>query len=279
MKAKEVRFEITRLSIKQKQLEGEVLAILNRGCLPLEEAKRRMDKMEASGAETETKNGVKYLVEKRMSDGKEYRTLALPLWYPQYAGMDDVLEYIEIEKAVIRDLKEKQAERHSDIIKPGGCKPMDGAYIAGMEKVFEKIEEYLANKSEIAVLAEALDEHDSDSLDSQTAWDEEPPREAEQVFLFYPEFKKDYQLLKRKKFLERNGDRLRWLRSKKSLSEYFGYQVRGRDKEYVDWKFIEAIFEVTDLKNSFSKNGDAYGKSLSNDYKKWTEIKNTPEGK
>jgi hypothetical protein len=180
MTLEEARFEIKRLSVKQKQLEGEVLAILNTGCLPLEEAKRRMDETEASGAETEIKNGVKYLVEKRTFDGKEYKTHVLPLWYPRYAGMDDVLENIEMEKAVIRDLKERQAERQR-YNQAWGCKPMDGRYIAAMEKVLEKTEEYLANKSKIEELSEALEQDGvpNHQEDTMAANDERlPPQSA-----------------------------------------------------------------------------------------------------
>jgi hypothetical protein len=156
MTLEEARFEITRLSVKQKRLEDEILAILNRGCLPLEEAKRRIDEIEASGVETEIENGVKYLVEKRTFDGKEYKTLVLPLWYPRYAGMDDVLENIEIEKATIKTLKERQAERQR-YNQAWGCEPMDGAYIAAMEKVFEKIEKYISNKTEIEDSAKVIE--------------------------------------------------------------------------------------------------------------------------
>jgi hypothetical protein len=102
---------------------------------------------------------------------------------------------------------------------------------------------------------------------------EEPPKEADQVFLFYPEFKRDYQWLEEENFLERNGDRLKWLKSKQSLSEYFGCQKKAKGRN-VEWKFIEALFEVTGLKNSFSKNGNSYGKNHSKDYEKLLEIKN-----
>jgi hypothetical protein len=152
MTVEEARFELARLRVRQKQVEREVLAILNRGCLPLEEAKKRIDAMEASGVKTEIINGTKHLVEKRIFDGQERGITVLPLWYPRYAGIGDVFKSLEMDRAMVKELKRIQAEK-----KPMGIKnEAGGGYIAGHEKVFEKIEEYTANKTKIEELDGAL---------------------------------------------------------------------------------------------------------------------------
>ncbi|GHV75263.1 hypothetical protein AGMMS49942_00840 [Spirochaetia bacterium] len=92
------------------------------------------------------------------------------------------------------------------------------------------------------------------------------------LFTFYPNFKKDYMLLKDKFFIEIPGG-LKWIKSIQSLAEYFGNQnTRNR------WSFIEAVFKVENLKNHFSTNGNPF-KGNSKDYQKLLELKNTPKGK
>lgn len=78
------------------------------------------------------------------------------------------------------------------------------------------------------------------------------------VMAIYPSFKKDYEVLTKNNYMRKIGDTLQWLRSKQSLSEYFGHQ-----KKPTNWKIIENLFSVKDLKNSFSSNGcNTKGKSL-----------------
>jgi hypothetical protein len=89
-----------------------------------------------------------------------------------------------------------------------------------------------------------------------------------QVMAYYPEFGRDFYLLERIGYLERNGDKLKWNKTKKSLAEYFGNQ-----KSPAKWADIENLFDVKDLKHSYNKNGDAYDKKKSKDYEEWEKIK------
>jgi hypothetical protein len=83
MTIEEARFELARLRIRQEQVEREVLAILNRGCLPLEEARQ---KMKALGVVTEiSPDGIEGVVFISPDGEKEFT--GFPLWYPQYASM------------------------------------------------------------------------------------------------------------------------------------------------------------------------------------------------
>jgi hypothetical protein len=159
MTIKDAQIELTRLKVRQEQIEREVLAVLNRGCLPPEEAKKKIDELEASGVETEIVNGKKHLVEKRIYDGREVRFTVLPLWYPLYASMDDVFESLEMDIAGVKEIKRVQA-RNRRIRQSWGIEDADegdGGYVAAHEKVFEKVEEYTANKTKIEELTEALD--------------------------------------------------------------------------------------------------------------------------
>jgi hypothetical protein len=90
------------------------------------------------------------------------------------------------------------------------------------------------------------------------------------VFAWYPEFKKDFELLE-KTYFEKNGSFLKWKKSKQSLSEYFGNQRPGSNK----WEIIENLFNEQNLKNSYSSNGNAF-KGFSKNYEEWLKIKNTP---
>jgi hypothetical protein len=152
MTVEEARFELSRLTVRQEQLESEILAILNKGCLPLEDAKRKIDELEASGVETETVNGVKRLVEKRTYDGQERRFTILPIWYPRYAAMNDVFESLEMDKVMVKAMKKSQVEKK----RMGIENAVGDGYITAHEKVFEKLEEYLANKTKIEELDKAL---------------------------------------------------------------------------------------------------------------------------
>jgi predicted RNA-binding protein Jag len=158
MTVEEARFELSRLTVRQEHLESEILAILNKGCLPLEDAKRKIDELEASGVETETVNGVKCLVEKRTYDGQERRFTILPVWYPQYTAMSDVFENLEMDKAMVKAMKKNQ-RKNKRMRQYWGIEDEDDyedGYIAAHEKVFEKVEEYLANKTKIEELTIAL---------------------------------------------------------------------------------------------------------------------------
>ena len=94
------------------------------------------------------------------------------------------------------------------------------------------------------------------------------------IYLYYPQFKTDVETLKAtpkgKPFITETEDGLRWTYSKKSLSEYFGYQPKPGKREH-KWRAIEKVFNETDLKNSFSTNGNG-PKKLSKDYEMLLEV-------
>jgi hypothetical protein len=93
------------------------------------------------------------------------------------------------------------------------------------------------------------------------------------IFYEYPQFAKDLSLLKNHGYVDDRNNGYKWLKSKVSLSEYFGHQ-----KKTAQWKIIEDLFDEKDLKNSFSSNGNAYGKKKpSKDYTYLLEILNTPQ--
>jgi len=87
------------------------------------------------------------------------------------------------------------------------------------------------------------------------------------IGLYYPQFKTDFEILKttpeKKPFITETEDGFQWAYSIKSLSEYFGYMPKpGKVHK---WRFIEKLFGVTGLKNSFSTNGKG-PKKPSKDY-------------
>ncbi|GHT62012.1 hypothetical protein FACS1894109_20780 [Spirochaetia bacterium] len=92
------------------------------------------------------------------------------------------------------------------------------------------------------------------------------------LFIFYPQFKKDYELLKNKKFIEETPDGIRRCRgrSKKFLADYFGDQ---KPKGAWGWDWIETAFDEKDLRNSYSRNGNAHKRRKSQDYQAWLKIK------
>jgi hypothetical protein len=148
MNTDKARFKIGRLADRQRQLEREILAILNKGCLPLEEARK---KMKAGGIMTETSRDGMERVVFTTPDGEKGFT-DFPVWYPRYAGMDDIFESLEIDMAVVKDLKKRRAENNLT-----GIRNEDGdGYISAYEKVFEKAGEYRANEAKIEELTAAL---------------------------------------------------------------------------------------------------------------------------
>jgi hypothetical protein len=101
------------------------------------------------------------------------------------------------------------------------------------------------------------------------------------VFSNYPRFRQEYEILKANEYLIETENGLKWRKTKQSLAEYFGNLPLSREtkKNNVPWKAIEILFGVKDLKNSFSNNGNAHGKTQSKDYKKLLEILSTPISK
>jgi hypothetical protein len=148
MTIEEVKVELSLLTARRERLGGEILALLNKGCLPLDEAK---EKMKTLGMETEIREGVE-LVVFTTTEGKKGYT-SFPLWYPLYATMDDVFAGLETDRAMIKDIKKRRSERLEYERAWGIRSKDDNAYIADHEKAFEKIEEYLANEARIEELS------------------------------------------------------------------------------------------------------------------------------
>jgi len=94
------------------------------------------------------------------------------------------------------------------------------------------------------------------------------------VFSYYPQFQQEYEILKTIEYISETGNGLKWQKTKQSLAEYFGNLPLSREtkKNNVQWKAIEVLFGVKDLKHSFSNNGNSYGKNKSKDYKRLIEI-------
>ncbi|GHV79154.1 hypothetical protein AGMMS49944_09450 [Spirochaetia bacterium] len=102
------------------------------------------------------------------------------------------------------------------------------------------------------------------------------PPAAYAVINEYPQFAKDLPLLKGRCITDNETkDGYIWIKSKQSLAEYFGFMGH----KPTPWKIIENLFNEIDLKNSFSSNGNAYGKNKpSTDYIEIKKIlENTPE--
>jgi hypothetical protein len=151
MTIEELKVELSLLNVRRERLEGEILALFNKGCLPLEEAK---EKMKTLGVKTEVREGVERVVF-TAPDGKKGYT-GFPLWYPLHTTMDDVFAGLETEKASIECMKKviRDRQKHEQA---GGVEPIDdNGYIADREKSFEKIDEYLANKAKIEDLSRVI---------------------------------------------------------------------------------------------------------------------------
>ena len=94
------------------------------------------------------------------------------------------------------------------------------------------------------------------------------------VWTYYPLFFEDFELLKEKGYLDEKENGLKWLKSKRCLAQYFGYQIQKCER--TPWQVIEILFEVDDLQNSFKDS------EQSKDYRKLKEIlvrKSTPVSK
>ncbi|MCR5763930.1 MAG: hypothetical protein K6G00_11170 [Treponema sp.] len=87
------------------------------------------------------------------------------------------------------------------------------------------------------------------------------------VMALYPQFQKEYQVLIDSSYMQKNGDKLQWLKSTKSLAVYFGY-MKCADNS-VHWKEIEILFSKKHLYQSF-QNAQTINKSK--DYKNLQKI-------
>ncbi|MDR1287107.1 MAG: hypothetical protein LBK08_05825 [Treponema sp.] len=271
----ETEFKSARLKIKQERLFSDILSICNEGALPKAGYEQKVKDWFNDTLVKE--NGDAVPVRREMIDGREY-IFDVPPWTKEIDTIEEAGQIAGLRYHMALALRHKWENdfrtREAKAAMKRGEEAGDHAKL--ILKNYEAAKELIDRDLLLWDMAKRYRENEKTLEDYQK--EEEPPREADQVFLFYPEFKRDYQLLEGGKFLERNGDRLKWLKSKKSLSEYFGYQKKAKGRN-AEWKSIEALFEVTGLKNSFSNNGDAYGKNPSKDYKNLLEIKNALKGK
>ena len=73
--------------------------------------------------------------------------------------------------------------------------------------------------------------------------------------------------------MEKTGKGLHWKKTKQSLAEYFD-SIKPSTMQEMKWQPIERAFGEKNLKNSLSRNGNAF-KNKSKDFKEWQKIKNT----
>jgi hypothetical protein len=114
----------------------------------------------------------------------------------------------------------------------------------------------------------------ADNINVQTSQMDIAERSINILIFQFPEFAKDYQLLKKHEFLEKTKTGLHWKKSKQSLAEYFN-GIKPKIWERMKWNVIETAFREKGLKSSLSRNGNAF-KDTSDDFKIWLNIKNTP---
>jgi hypothetical protein len=81
---------------------------------------------------------------------------------------------------------------------------------------------------------------------------------------YYPLFSSHYSKLKKAQFIESNGTGLHWKKSKQSLAEYFD-AIKPKDKSH-NWKILETTFNVLNLRQAASQNGDAFKGKKSKDF-------------
>jgi hypothetical protein len=106
---------------------------------------------------------------------------------------------------------------------------------------------------------------------SQTKDDEQYSPACNVVMSIFPKFKKDIPLLKKHGYINKEGEKYVWLKTKQSLAEYFGCQYlknKEEEKKNIPWKSIENLFNVDNLKNSFKSQYD----KRSIDYENLLEI-------
>jgi hypothetical protein len=302
----ETEFKLAELKIRQSRLFVKIISSCNENCLPLKDAQKQLDDLnrqwKANGGETVIIDGIERPVLKRfMEDGQKYINTNLPPYYPTTQTIERAEEVTEFDVGSSEAVKKQWENKYSfqdckNAIKCGGeaafwahraLKPYR-KLLKQARKLRERklmIEEYRQNEQDIEDLERLLKESEINqaflgiSEAGQYKKEKAPdgivpmqrPTVLNVVFSEYPEFEKDFDLLLSNEYIAESPDGgLGWQKSKKSLSEYFGYQTTKN----VRWKFIEQAFGVKGLKHQFSRNGDVYGKKHSRDYRAWLEIKN-----
>jgi hypothetical protein len=82
---------------------------------------------------------------------------------------------------------------------------------------------------------------------------------------YYPKFINHYPELENAEYIRVTDTGLQWLKSKQSLAEYFS-AIKPEDKSN-NWKILENIFGMKDLRNAASQNGNVFKGKKSKDFK------------
>jgi hypothetical protein len=87
---------------------------------------------------------------------------------------------------------------------------------------------------------------------------------------YYPQFIDHYPKLETAEYIRATDTGLQWLKSKQSLAEYFS-AIKPKDKSN-NWKILENIFGMKDLRNAASQNGNVFKGKKSKDFEGLQEI-------
>ena len=90
------------------------------------------------------------------------------------------------------------------------------------------------------------------------------------LFIDFPEFKKDYELLSNKEYIKKRGDGLHWEKDDIALCDYFR-SIKPDNMKKINWKTLEKIFSIDNLKRASSFQ--------SKDFIDWLEIKKNASSK
>jgi hypothetical protein len=145
-------------------------------------------------------------------------------------------------------MREQKAELENNLAKI--CK------ILGKENQPKEAEAVKADNNEIDIAQRILDLPETPAVTNK-----------------YPKFKKDIPLLLEHEYITLVKGKLKWIKAKQALAEYFGFmQIKDNNS---DWVIIERLFDGIEkgkLKGVYwrVKNGET---QKSKDYQKWEEIK------
>ena len=88
----------------------------------------------------------------------------------------------------------------------------------------------------------------------------------------YPDFKNHYEILIEQGYMKKDGDGLKWLKSKQCLAEYFGRMSKKlHPLKNVPWGPVHVLFNCNQLNAFFSKNGSTFKKE-SRDYQELKKL-------
>jgi hypothetical protein len=112
----------------------------------------------------------------------------------------------------------------------------------------------------------------TDNVHSEGSKSDIADRHINHLINFFPKFENDFFPLVKMGYLEKTEKGLHWKKAKQALAEYFD-SIKPSKMEKMKWYPIENAFGEKNLKNSLSRNGNAF-KEKSTDFKEWLKIKN-----